>query len=267
MLKRIYSILSCLLLLSSCQKNGFENQSSNTQIVVDGDLALAEKYKALFDNIHTGVSINLQSDMKAYSFSARFPKGFDGESIQIQPNNMLRSNMALKKSILDDAVVFSSQDNQLAALYGQEVGFNIQKSPSSINEKLYIPKPLNAQLVFYDNQTYVAKTKGAIIEWEIDRNPQNDKGVLIELFYDATFNKALPGLQENLPTKSIKKYIVVPDNGRYELSLKDFKELPVCPQIIMNVYRGNFKTVMRDSHNTLNYLAYDHYYNAFTLKE
>jgi hypothetical protein len=266
MLKTIKILLLSLILITyACNKTGFDEKTSNANVFISGVPTLVQNYRAFFENEQKGPSINLQSDKKNFSFTANFPKIYESPAINLGQNNTLRTSFDVNMSVNPSATVFSSEDPNLKSLFGTEAYFDVNiPKIGSFKEQLYVPHLLNASILMQDGAS-VSKVAGLTLNWEVDRNPLNNKGVLVELYYDAFANKSTDIKASSLPSQSISKYIVVPDDGNYHLSESDFAELPSNVNITIKIYRGNFKTTTIGKGEEISLLVYDQFYNAFTL--
>lgn len=258
-------MLSLIIVSSACNKTGFDENGTKKNVFFSGDPSLVQKLQAFIDNDGNGPSINLQSDAKRFSFSARFSKIYENPSLNVLQSPFLRSTFDINMNINPDATVFSSNDPNLKSLFGTEAYFDVNiPNAGSWKEKIYVPNLLNATINMQDG-TSVTKSNGLELNWEIDKNPLNDKGVLIELYYDPFTNKSVSSNPNNLPNQAISKYIAVSDYGQYHLNSTDFAELPSNANITVKIYRGNFKTINIGKEQQIGLLVYDQFYNAFTL--
>jgi hypothetical protein len=266
MLKTVKILLLSLSLFTyACNKTGFDEKANSGNIFISGDPILVQSYRSFFENEKSGPSINLQSDNKNFSFVANFPKIYENPTLDLSENNSLRAAFDVNMNVNPSATVFSSEDPNLKNLFGTEAYFTVNiPNIGASKEKLYVPNLLKASILMKDGYP-VTKSSGLALNWAVDRNPLNDKGVLVELFYDASANKSTNVNASSLPSQSITKYIVVPDDGNYLLSKVDLAELPSNANITIKIYRGNFKTATIGKEQEISLLVYDQFYNAFTL--
>ena len=106
---------------------------------------------------------------------------------------------------------------------------------------LYVPRPLVVTGLNLTGLEEVSRNVGKTISWIPDNTPANDKGVIIRLRYDALFEKAFPNT-EILPIEDMERFIVVSDNGSYQLTSQDLRDFPVpLNSLEISIFRGNYQ--------------------------
>lgn len=142
------------------------------------------------------------------------------------------------QSHTDDATdYFAKVNHDLAA--GKNITLKVNSSPigafeisNYLPQKLIMSKP-NAMNVDANTIPTINRVEGYNLMWNAD--PQNTKGVLIELIWSNVNNE-----QNNDPTKNrqVAHYILAKDIGEYYLGNKDLPNLP-NGYISIKVMRGN----------------------------
>jgi hypothetical protein len=104
----------------------------------------------------------------------------------------------------------------LDQFFGTNLSFGVTSSAGTNTAQIYIPN--NFEVTMPPNGDTVSKNQGFIINWTVDSNPLNDKGVYIELFYSVHYNQLY---NLSVTGESMVKRYLVPDNGSLNISASD----------------------------------------------
>lgn len=242
---------------------------ASDKIYVSGNQNLFKKYQDFLTGMGNSLAVTLKNEhgtnKDRFSFTANISNRYKSPAIVLYSDSSMRSACALNRAVNRVSTIFTSEKEQLASLYGTKAIFQLNTTQTGdIQEQIYVPKQMDARISIDNNVAGVSKQTGLSVNWTTDSNPLNDKGILIELFYDAYTNKSVSTNPAALPNNNVTQYIVVADNGNYTLTSSDLVNLPSNTNITIKIHRRNFRTVNVGKEN-INLLAYSQVYNAFTL--
>ena len=243
---------------------------ASDKIYVSGNQNLFKKYQDFLAEMGSSLAVTLQNEhgttKNRFSFTANIPNSYKSPEMVLFSDSSLRSGYVLNKATDRVCTIFTSEKEQLVSLYGTKATFQLNTTQTGdIQEQMYVPKQMDARISIDNNVAGVSKQTGLSVNWTTDNDPLNDKGILIELFYDAYTNKSVSTNPTALPNDNVIQYVVVPDNGNYTLTSSDLVNLPSNTNITIKIHRGNFRTVNIGQKENVSLLAYSQVYNAFTL--
>ena len=133
---------------------------------------------------------------------------------------------------------FSIGKDTIAQLLGKNIIFS---SNQGSTESIYFSQGLSN--IRMSSDSALNKSKGFTIYWQPD-NTVADKTVMIELYYDAIFEKSLIIGESKLPEKSKSILIFANDVGSYTVNSDDLNYFPSPLNAFqISIHRGNYKVL------------------------
>ena len=258
-------IFFCLFssLIVGCRKNiektgdPMLDNAAKSKSYYDGDAKLLKAYSAFLDGLSASDSklgdlafhLSSPSEETKNLYGGIFNGGFISETLETM--YFANDQDRVLKPLFKKNGKFVMKDLNPEDVFGRVVKFSTS-DPKSVSlrsynwsDSLYIPKLLN--LNRSPRTEGFSKSAGLTLTWDVDNNPLNDKGVLINISYTALPERVG---NANLPNYNIDKVIIVKDDGSYTLSSKDLAEFPTPSRhLSVSVYRGNFRLSDYNSQN------------------
>lgn len=206
------------------------------EVNLDGDPTLIENYISFLDNYdetnnagNGQVSFNYQAlklNLHAISPSVR--------NITINPGNYSVN--------VDQNNNFNLYiDN---TYFGTNLTLSLTSSLDSTSEQVYIPEDFTVSSPI--NSSVVSRAAGINVQWNVDTNSLNNKGVIIELSYDIGMEKLL---DPSVVGENIVKRYLVRDVGTLNFSSADLSDFPNCRWLKINVAKGNYQNFVINGKN------------------
>jgi hypothetical protein len=258
-----YLMLFLVFLIISCKKNmnPFEGGINENKFYIQadwvGDLKMLKNMLEFYEQTKDSKSLIGSTLIQKDNATTNFPNVTNEGAFNSNFNFLSSNNFILSNGIQDFSLEKVNESNfatktKLVAndIYGKKLTFkavvndklNIRSEDfGTWEESIYVPKTLQitSNMKYFDN---ISKRNGSnLIKWIPDNNPENDKAVVIRLRYnpnvEKTTNKAT-----NLPNNIIDKYIVVKDEGTFDVKNVHLKDFPTpLFSLQVTIFRGNFK--------------------------
>ncbi len=228
--KLIISVITLINIYSlSCTKSDVNHSIYsiiNNKYSLIGDQTLIDSFYTFLDKYDSTLIIgngqvnfsNIRTTLWAYAINDEIA------SININPGNYIinptnpdknfnfNTNSTFLGSTINVTVLSSTAVNTSAQVY----------LPSDFS---YSPSPSDSSF---------SRSHDITFSWTTD--PNNYKGVLIELFYDVSLNSLY---NPNVTGNNIVKRFLVPDNGSYTISSAYLSQFPAC-RLSVKISKGNY---------------------------
>lgn len=239
------SILFLIIVITSCNKNSIRLREilldSDDPITIGGDSILIDKFIAHCEFLKDS---NLAGfiEMTNTSMNPGFHAMADSTSI-IYYSNSNNESFSVQKSLQSDYFnvypTIQQHCGSIAAFAGNYNGLEWDTS-------LYVPNLFEITGPIESNLATISKNSGTYINWSIDTNPNNDKGVLIEISYSAQLNKIYDTASAK---QNVIKHFLSQDNGYFEMGPIFLSEFPNAEVIELTVTKGNYANLLLHGKN------------------
>ncbi len=239
------NLLLFLISMASCSKDGINLQKlvidSDFPIIIDGDSILIEKFVThlgfLEDSNRAGFI-----EMISTGINPGFHAMADSTSI-IYYSNSNNESFNVQKSLQSD---YFNMYPSIQQHCGSTVGFSGNYNGLMWDTSLYVPNLFEITGPIESNLASISKISGTYIQWGIDANPNNDKGIFIEISSNAQLNKILDSTATNI---DVTKYFLTPDNGYFDISSSILSEFPIGSTIEVTLTKGNYINILLHGKN------------------
>lgn len=133
-------------------------------------------------------------------------------------------------------------------LYGKYLTFNFQniqgRSSTSDSINFYSPNIINVNQNHFIQQTNKSIDRNSTINIEWNKDILNTNGVVVIVYWYGDINKFSDVNGNPLPNNAgtiVRNVDVCDDNGSYQLTSKNFKDIPKDAKVDIIVLRGNYK--------------------------
>ncbi|MCC6815635.1 MAG: hypothetical protein IT267_04430 [Saprospiraceae bacterium] len=236
------------VLLNSCYKsennlNLLRKLTGRSALTgLEGDQALIDNFELFLDNFDPADSDgDLGLDCNGEYIS------LNGQSKLINQIS-INSNQHIINNISSQANIPSGFTKGFQNSYfGSILNFELSNQTSQYNTSLYIPNNFSV-INPTSNITAVSKSTGFNIDWTVDPNPLNNKGVAIEIFYSIQQEKIY---NSNVTGENIVRTFLVPDNGHFVVTPQILINFPPCNSLLISVAKGNYTSVLLSNSKNL----------------
>ncbi len=257
-----YCVIFSIFLILSCKRNlnQFERELNDSKYIQNkwgGDVLLLKNMLEFYEQTKDHKSLIGSTLIQKDNATSNFPNVNIEGGFNYNFNFICSNNFILNNGIRDFFLEKTNESNfnsktKLAAsdIYGKTITLKAvinndlnakSEDFGSWQESIYVPNSLQIT----NNTKYyeiISKRRGGnLIKWIPDNNQRNDKGVVIRLRYDSFIEKSTNKIA-NLPDNIIDKYIVVPDNGNFDIKQEYLTGFPIpLVSLGVTIFRGNFK--------------------------
>ena len=248
-----YCVIFSIFLILSCKRNlnQFERELNDSKYIQNkwgGDVLLLKNMLEFYEQTKDHKSLIGSTLIQKDNATSNFPNVNIEGGFNYNFNFICSNNFILNNGIRDFFLEKTNESNfnsktKLAAsdIYGKTITLKAvinndlnakSEDFGSWQESIYVPNSLQIT----NNTKYyeiISKRRGGnLIKWIPDNNQRNDKGVVIRLRYDSFIEKSTNKIA-NLPDNIIDKYIVVPDNGNFDIRLISPVTATDCRQSVL----------------------------------
>lgn len=239
------SFIFFIIVITACSKDSINLQKilldSDFPISIEGDSILIEKFIThlgfLEDSNRAGFI-----EMTSTSINPGFHALVDSTSI-IYYSNSNNESFNVQKTIQSD---YFNMYPSIQLHCGSTVEFSGNYNGLMWDTSLYVPELFEITGPIESNFASISKNSGTYIQWDIDPNTNNDKGIFLEVSYSSQLNKIFDSTATNF---DVSKYYLTPDNGYFDLNSSILSDFPIESVIEVTLTKGNYTNLMLHGKN------------------